>query len=353
MSGTHPSKYQQAAATVDDFTTTHYTSSSRPTTEKLHELIGNFSPDKLVPVLQEIVNTPELLEDIAKRSYRHPNGFHVLTLFESKHGSEVRFHVWLPDTEIAPENVHLHRWDMISFPLTAGFENHLFQIRSDISPEKRALLKIVSDRLDQLPEPEKIKIYKDINHLQLLRFGTENELKQANIKIATPQETTAQIGLLETKLVRQLGITYRDLETILYMRRDFIMPPRDLKTGLYTPIPAGIVEVERTEVQKIKPGEPYYMDAGVLHKVVTNAAEQGLTATIVFLSPPVSDHTRFLEQLYEEPRPTRDAGSYKPEQVRDTIMAYLEAIGQTPAPNTRAAQSRIANKSALLEPVLA
>jgi hypothetical protein len=64
--------------------------------------------DRLVGTLTAILGSPSRQEEIAGRSYWHPNGFAKLVLANDPHAGQVRLHVW-PDRP-DDDDIHGHAW---------------------------------------------------------------------------------------------------------------------------------------------------------------------------------------------------------------------------------------------------
>ncbi|WP_433269263.1 hypothetical protein ACQPZF_06460 [Actinosynnema sp. CS-041913] len=73
-------------------------------------------PEYLGPLLGRTAES-----DLPDRAYRHPNGFLKIVLIAEVE-FQLRLHVWRPepDSPVATENVHNHRWDFASAVLVGG-----------------------------------------------------------------------------------------------------------------------------------------------------------------------------------------------------------------------------------------
>lgn len=69
---------------------------------------------------------PSRLEEIAKSSYSHQNGFDKYPL-ETKNGEKFRLHLY-PVGAKADENIHNHRWDFESKVICGTLPMHLYEI---------------------------------------------------------------------------------------------------------------------------------------------------------------------------------------------------------------------------------
>lgn len=64
--------------------------------------------------IQQVLDNPDHLAEIAAQSFAHPNGFDSIPL-ENKHPHyRVRLHVWWPEAALVTEDVHNHAWDFAS-----------------------------------------------------------------------------------------------------------------------------------------------------------------------------------------------------------------------------------------------
>lgn len=99
------------------------------------DLLG-FSGERLISFLHSILLDPHQLESLARRSYRHGNGFYKLVLESNKH-FKLRLHIWLPG-ELGEENIHDHRWAFASTILCGQLESEIFA--EALSDDARAYL---------------------------------------------------------------------------------------------------------------------------------------------------------------------------------------------------------------------
>ena len=74
-------------------------------------------------LLADIIQSPELLECIAARSYWHGNGFLKVVLLD--HGYKLRLHIWFQGSA-CEENIHSHRWGFASHILTGALKSELW-----------------------------------------------------------------------------------------------------------------------------------------------------------------------------------------------------------------------------------
>lgn len=142
------------------------------TQENKNELASALNRENLVAILREVIDTPDLLTQIAARSYIHSLGFQKISLFEDWNGREyaLRLHVWWPQ-EAGRNSVAItdgkleHNWDFVSRLITRGTDH---AHRLFISPDHFASTFIltgspheVREETEQLPRrfftPEELR----------------------------------------------------------------------------------------------------------------------------------------------------------------------------------------------------
>ena len=75
-------------------------------------------------LLAALLNAPAQLDDIARRSYWHGNGFLKIVLLDQ--GYKLRLHIWFAGTA-CEENIHSHRWGFASHVLVGTLKSELWQ----------------------------------------------------------------------------------------------------------------------------------------------------------------------------------------------------------------------------------
>lgn len=105
--------------------------------------------DQVIVLLENILESPSLLQRISSRSYTHALGFDKLVLMDlSKdlptpcHKAQLRLHIWNPEkTNALPivEALHEHSFDFISTVLSGHLENQQF-VFAPLSSEQTVLL---------------------------------------------------------------------------------------------------------------------------------------------------------------------------------------------------------------------
>lgn len=113
--------------------------------ERMGPPLNPLAYDDLVPVIQHILITPSLQQQLAECSYRHSNSFDKIVLATApKSQLKLRLHLWWKsnDTPATICNIHNHRWDFVSVLLLGnlhieeysvgpnGTESYHYQYRS-------------------------------------------------------------------------------------------------------------------------------------------------------------------------------------------------------------------------------
>ena len=95
----------------------------------LHEI----TRQDLMALLGALVTSPEAMSELGQRSYQHANGFWKVPLLDTVAGLRIRLHYW-PGGLRAEENIHAHRWYMVSAILLGCLESERFVACSSSSP---------------------------------------------------------------------------------------------------------------------------------------------------------------------------------------------------------------------------
>jgi hypothetical protein len=83
-----------------------------------------FSPACVLGVVEEVLASPNLLAEVAARSYHHGNGF-LKVVLAARHGWKLRLHIWFPGAP-CEENIHDHRWSFASTVLCGELLSETF-----------------------------------------------------------------------------------------------------------------------------------------------------------------------------------------------------------------------------------
>ena len=120
-------------------------------------LTGIFEDTEL---LQEVLDDPKKIEQIAERSYAHDNGFLKIVIDEYD-GKKIRLHVFPENREIPPaENWHNHRWPFASKILVGSIIHDIATFNSsDLgSYVKWAYTKMPDGTFSLLPTKDRFKM---------------------------------------------------------------------------------------------------------------------------------------------------------------------------------------------------
>lgn len=84
----------------------------------------SFCPQTIFAIINQVLSNPELLAQIAARSYHHGNGF-LKVVLAAQDGWKLRLHVWFDNTP-CEENIHDHRWGFASTVLCGQLLSETF-----------------------------------------------------------------------------------------------------------------------------------------------------------------------------------------------------------------------------------
>lgn len=82
-------------------------------------------PHVLLEIVNDILNTQSLFDQVVRDSYVHNNGFHKIVLHKSAKGHKVRLHVFDVKTLCIEEGVHNHRWEFASTVISGNLEQDI------------------------------------------------------------------------------------------------------------------------------------------------------------------------------------------------------------------------------------
>lgn len=71
-------------------------------------------------VIGSVLESPQLIRQVATRSYYHANGFLKIVVAEAEGGARLRLHWWQRD-DAGDAAIHDHAWDLASLILAGGF----------------------------------------------------------------------------------------------------------------------------------------------------------------------------------------------------------------------------------------
>lgn len=95
-------------------------------------LESQFKPQQLTQLLQGILQSPQLLQQVSQRSYQHGNGFLKVVLLDR--GYKLRLHIWFAG-QGCEENIHDHRWSFASHILTGTLRSEIWRDVSNASTQ--------------------------------------------------------------------------------------------------------------------------------------------------------------------------------------------------------------------------
>ena len=85
-------------------------------------------PMQICALVQEILRSPRLLQQVAARSYQHGNGFLKVVLADR--GYKLRLHIWFAG-QACEENLHDHRWGFVSTILAGTLHSEIWRDAAD------------------------------------------------------------------------------------------------------------------------------------------------------------------------------------------------------------------------------
>lgn len=121
------------------------TADLEPSTGLLETVSAMAKPCELTELLLSLYKDDQTVNACAARSFRHPLGFNKLTLIDALPLYMLRIHAWWPDSGIAVDHVHNHRFDFISSVVCGGYDMEVYkqdyigspmvEYRESVSPE--------------------------------------------------------------------------------------------------------------------------------------------------------------------------------------------------------------------------
>lgn len=91
------------------------------------EMLALLHADLLHTVIENLVNSPSELNEVASRSYCHKNGFLKLLLIDQRPYYSIRLHLW-PKIQLQDGDIHNHPWDMSGLVLTGAYTSYNYTI---------------------------------------------------------------------------------------------------------------------------------------------------------------------------------------------------------------------------------
>jgi hypothetical protein len=98
---------------------------------ELEEILRSYIVGGLEPIVDLVVNNPDLWQDTLENSYRHANGFHKIVLLQGPN-FKLRLHHFVSPHATPPpaEHIHDHRWPFASHIINGNLNMDLFQAQS-------------------------------------------------------------------------------------------------------------------------------------------------------------------------------------------------------------------------------
>lgn len=306
--------------------------------DNYQELNDLFTKEVLIHLLQEIVEDPESLARIARRSYAHSLGFNKIILIEDwkqhffeenvppgKHGYDIRLHIWWPkraqEKSIATaESKHEHKWDFTSRIITGGFENHRYLIRNLINEELAIFLKFeaamrvfpkekvkeICDRIDML-EVADLNL---VSRMSELSGGADFLRKKAN----------------EPDLRRILGLSKKEFKVARNILVKYTNQIRQL-TGEEAYRSVGPFLFELQNVETYRAGDLYFHPIEHAHRLFVQPID--FTSTFIIVGPPYKNHDpgQFVHSgAGRDDSEVQSRQFYTPDSLKAELKSYLKAL---------------------------
>lgn len=156
-------------------------------TEKNFNEIANFlTKENLVIILNEVVQSPSLLQYIAQNSYKHVLGFTKIVLMEDLGGQnwELRLHLWPPKLKsdsITAEAKHVHLFDFVSRIISGKLEDHRYNVDL-LSKEEQLILHKFSKAMQLLSTNIQEKVIHQLDYFELYQSNFSSSLKRSSLK---------------------------------------------------------------------------------------------------------------------------------------------------------------------------
>jgi hypothetical protein len=280
------------------FSDAQHDGKTRPTQEAFLSLMAKFSPDFITEVLGEIQHDQGTLKQVAANSYQHPagtsvTGFSILRLYRHPifNDAQVRLHIWNEGKDAADQNVHMHRWDMVSQMLLGEFLNVSYD--ANLRPDAAALnvIEKVNKAFAAMNGDQQQQCAAIIHELEILKCATS--LERDMIFGGTRSDLDA--NALHFELMQRLHLSTEEMRTALSAGVLYRQPARD--SDQHQPYVDGHALLKRSNLQHIVAGDTYYHPIGTPHRVVANAAATTPTVTLLITTPKlVEDHEIFFVQ---------------------------------------------------------
>jgi len=146
-----------------------------------NELLYSLNNGMLRTLIENLVDNQEELENVARRSYCHNNGFFKILLIDNRPSYSIRLHIW-PEQPFQECDIHNHPWDMSVLILNGSYEWPIYIVEN-------------TQEANNCCELYQCKYLKD--------YSGHSFLKKGNVKVIETGRETFQRGdiiqLLSTK----------------------------------------------------------------------------------------------------------------------------------------------------------
>ena len=293
--------------------------------------------DSAIKIVQDILSTPELVQAIARRSYRHTLGFDKLVLLDPGvtltdgsrgFGFHLRLHIWWPGSNSGVpvvEGMHEHTFDFVSTVLAGAIENQRFLARP-LTPQETAVLAKLDKKLAALLRDEVSAIN---DRLEALMAG---ELEKLGSSLPQAWGGMAQLEKKGDRkgLAAQLGMTDEEMDAVLYLHGRFINVTGGLNKGGYIHQLQETVRLEPLRVDKIAAGETYFHPHQHIHRLFN----QDTLQSTILVTTPVSQEAQggslqrpsYVAPTQENADVTYTRRMYTPEELADILTRFLKVV---------------------------
>lgn len=99
-------------------------------------MVASLETTSLRNVVQTVLSNETLFDQVARASYRHPNGFDKLILFRDASGAMIKLDAWWSDDDQWGE-IHNHRFDFSSIVMSGALQFRHYLESNDGSMEEQ------------------------------------------------------------------------------------------------------------------------------------------------------------------------------------------------------------------------
>lgn len=101
------------------------------TFETREKVLNYLTKERIISVINSILNDESIISKIANQSYTHDNGFDKIMLIDNRPNFALRLHLWNPKNSI-DGNIHNHEWDLTGKVLLGSYTWEVFEKSNDI-----------------------------------------------------------------------------------------------------------------------------------------------------------------------------------------------------------------------------